>query len=338
MTLVAIESFDNYGVGSTFAGSIQGFGAWDQSTAVVDNTRSVSGSNSLKMNNSSVRLDLGSEKGAGTAIAFKVYKPGSGEYIQINTQEDDARMLRTFEIEQDGTINLIGGSGGPSNYGIGIINLAEWTTIEWETIWGDSGEDRVYVNGVLIFEQTNVNNESAQTGIRYLKFSEINQGDLFVDDLIVWLPDGLDFSPSPLDVYTVETLFPDGIGASSDFTPNGDSNQALTTDESPGHDGDTTYNSSSTSGHRDLLTFPNLSGTNIEVQAAVLDIVTRKETGTNPSINAVINTGVINTRGAYPIASESYGNVSYPFGVNPETNLKWTRTELEAAEFGYEIV
>lgn len=132
----------------------------------------------------------------------------------------------------------------------------------------------------------------------------------------------------------VETLFPSGAGATTNFTPSTGSNFQNVDDTN--HDGDTTYNSASTVGNRDTFATTNLVGTSATIYGLQTNIVARTSTlGVRSISDVVVSTGTFD--GDNFALSANYENYRTLKPLNPNTSAAWTVSEVNAAEFGYEI-
>jgi hypothetical protein len=154
----------------------------------------------------------------------------------------------------------------------------------------------------------------------------------------VYMTNGLG-GTSPYDGFlgpvVVETLFPDGDGNDVDFTRNTGANDWETVDESPAHDGDTTYLESSVDTDRSNFTMEALTETSGDIYGVMATAVMRN---TGSADNVQLTTRISSTdydSGDYAVPS-SYEAVEHVWEESPATAADWTFAEVNAAEFGVE--
>ena len=137
------------------------------------------------------------------------------------------------------------------------------------------------------------------------------------------------------DVY-VQTLRPNANGATVEFVPLSGTNYQMVDD--PDQDGDTTYNSGSIVGEKDLYAFGNLQGTTNTILAVQQVAVMKKSDGTartvqlqmDDSVNAEVDDG-----GGHTLES-AYKRFSKVW--NRDTaGAAWNTTKVNAIEAGVEI-
>lgn len=129
---------------------------------------------------------------------------------------------------------------------------------------------------------------------------------------------------------------PTGVGSSAQWTPSAGPNWE-TVDEIP-QDGDTTYNASSTAGHKDLLAAASVSIAG-SVHCVVPGLVA-KATGVGlTEVRTRIKSGTTEAPGA----TVALGTVHSPIGndvhtTDPATGVAWAAAAADAIELGYELV
>lgn len=101
-------------------------------------------------------------------------------------------------------------------------------------------------------------------------------------------------------------------------------------------DGDTTFNQSSTAAQKDLFDVASApAGTIHSVQHVLM---ARQDGGAARVIRPVTRIATTNYNGTLVNTGASYVFVTEPRSVSPATSAAWTDTEINAAEFGYELV
>jgi hypothetical protein len=221
------------------------------------------------------------------------------------------------------------------------LSTGTWYYIETMTTIADSGGRAVVkVNGVTEIDFTG----DTKNGGTATSFDTIKMGNHFgdfgaigtarLDDLYV-----LDSSGSVNNTYLgeqrVNALLPSAAGASTQFTPStGSNNWDLVNDVPPS---DSTYNSSSTSGHRDTYTLANpvVVGTIHGVQ-----VVTRmvKSDAGAASAKAAIKSSSTVAYGTTRTLSASATTYRDIWETDPDTSSAWTGSGANALEAGAEVI
>lgn len=162
--------------------------------------------------------------------------------------------------------------------------------------------------------------------------------DLDIDDLYI-CDDSGSINNDFLGDQKIEVLLPDGNGTTSDFTGH-DANQIdnyLNVDENPADD-DTSWNENNTVGEIDLYTFGNISGTPSAIQGVQVNQVVKKDDAGSRTIRAVARPTSTNFFGDPKSPSTgSYTDETHIWEQNPQTDLDWTQSNLDATQFGIEI-
>lgn len=169
---------------------------------------------------------------------------------------------------------------------------------------------------------------------------QFRYASLYLDDL--YICDGSGSAPDNdfLGDVVVEGRLPTGDGNYSQFTPSsGSDHYALLDDPATTPDDDTKV-SSGTVGHKDTLTFDNLSfitGTIFGVRLYTSAKLSAAGTRTMRAKARVSSTDY-NGSSTWTINSTLYKHFTEIFRVNPNTSAAWTVGEVNAAEFGFEVL
>jgi hypothetical protein len=134
---------------------------------------------------------------------------------------------------------------------------------------------------------------------------------------------------------TVLTKRPNAEGAHSDFTPlTGSNNATLVADVTA--DDDTTYNSSSTSGHTDSFAFEDLAQTDLPLFSAL--IAQAKRTGNAVDLQPLARQGATDTYGTGLALSTTYASLVVPglYQAAPNGDT-WTAEIWNGIEWGYRL-
>lgn len=207
------------------------------------------------------------------------------------------------------------------------------------SIHDSTGSYELRLNGTTVLSGSSVDTRNGGSGIwDTIMLSSIGTGtgvSTSFDDFVVWDTTGSAPYNDFLGPVRVKTIFPDGAGASSDFTPSAGSNYQNVDEAS--QDGDTTYNSESTPGDHDTYTFGavGLTGTVLGVQT---NLWVRSDGAGSETIRPKIRIGATDYNGTTVGVSTDYANKPEVFQVSPATSTAWTVTEIDGAEFGIELV
>jgi hypothetical protein len=131
-----------------------------------------------------------------------------------------------------------------------------------------------------------------------------------------------------------EVMRPGGVGTTAQWTGNYADNWQNVRDTNG--DSDSTFNQSSTAGQTDQFAMTDVpAGT---VHAIQHVIMARRDAGGARTVRPVTRIGTTNYNGTSMTAAASYVFLTDPVSVSPATSTAWTATEINAAEFGYELV
>jgi len=133
------------------------------------------------------------------------------------------------------------------------------------------------------------------------------------------------------------TNMPTGDSATNkQWTPSTGTTHYTLVDE-VGTNADTDYVSSSTPGQIDTFTFASVTIPG-SILAVATNIVARKDDAGTRQICEECRSNSANYDGATKSLGSSYGAIQEIREKNPNTNLAWTNSELNAAEFGMKVV
>ena len=131
------------------------------------------------------------------------------------------------------------------------------------------------------------------------------------------------------------TFFPNADGSLVQWTLDSGSTHYTQLDDDP-HDGDTSYAEDSTPGNQELLGFTNMSTTPISIDCvAVMGAIKKDDAGAR-SVALVAKSGATTLVGATQALSTSYKYYVEVYGEDPDTASPWTKSGVDAAEFGFE--
>lgn len=341
MALLFLDGFDHYATAEIAQ-------KWTSSSnAAISATEGRNSSQGLHLDatgsNGSITRTLSPGSSAAGGIGFAIRVTGAlfnstsgNELIQV--QQADATQHVALGLTAAGLFTAKRGTTalGTSSSG---ISLGSWFYLEFKwDIHDTTGSLSVKLNGTTVLSLTGQDTRNAGDGtwarIVLQNGSNATGTEVYVDDLAIWDTSGsanTDF----LGPIRVKAIYPDGAGASTDFTPSAGSNfqnvdEALT-------DGDTTYNSEGTAGDHDTYTFGavGLSGT---VRGVQTNLMVRSDGAGAETIRPKIRIGAVDYNGTTVGITTSYADSREVFQVSPATSTAWTVAEIDGAEFGIELV
>lgn len=133
----------------------------------------------------------------------------------------------------------------------------------------------------------------------------------------------------------VVTLYPNGAGDSTDFTPLSGSNYQ-NVDEVLA-DGDTTYVESSTVSDKDLYTFENLGYTPESIYGVQTVAVARKDDAGSREMRVITKSGATTKSGSSVALGTAYGVVMDFMETNPDDSAAWELADINALQAGVEV-
>jgi hypothetical protein len=271
---------------------------------------------------------------------FDAPEPTGGVYLYL--RRSVSTVLWDSFNDRDSTSEVPGMENGFMLYG-------SWYYIELRILADASnGEVELRINGVQVFDGTGIQTTIGQPNIGFVEFrsGEASGSNSYGSGLefdiadVISIDTAAGFVAFPFPAI-IDRLEPDADTIEADFAPNGAGDNFVEVDDAP-HDFDTTFNESTTVGHKDrfttagVLPFANLGNVlAVKVEALVkdtLDLTTRQ-------VRAVVFENATEAQGATRTLTETpYQPVQAVFDDNPDTSLPWTKAEVAAAEFGYEII
>jgi hypothetical protein len=282
-------------------------------------------------------------------VAFRIPFESDGDWIQGS----DWKEVMSFgsgtgtaecgiAVGSAGQIRVWRGSPSTSiqdSTSSGLVKPNRWHYLEFKATIDNAGSFDVYLDGVQVaFASNSGDTQNSQPNGTHVRLKgRTNQSvvdilDIHYDDFYC-----LDTTGSPNDFLGpqhVRTIFPNAVGDVADFTSSGGDNYAAVDDN--GHDTDSTYVESSTTGHQDLYSFENITGGTINA-AVVYAIAKRTDVSSFDIVLSVESNSVGADSAAVLVNSASYIVAGGVFLVDPNTTAAWTDSGINAAQFGYKV-
>jgi hypothetical protein len=205
-------------------------------------------------------------------------------------------------------------------------------------IAGASGTVSTQVNGVADIATTTGNFASSNIDtivMYYNKSANVAMTQMLFDDIYFCDTAGTENKDFLGDRH-VETLFPSGDGAHTDWTPNtGLTHFNLVNDITATFpDSDTTYVSSSTPGQLDTYTHPSLTVLTADIRGVQTNLWSRKDDASTRQIAPVFRIAGTDYVGTTATLATGYVDSTQIYENSPATSSDWTLSEINAAEFG----
>ena len=176
------------------------------------------------------------------------------------------------------------------------------------------------IGSVRLYGGVNVGSYPATTGHMFQDFYLLNATGAVASDFL---------GPSRFQVSR-----PVAVGTTAEWTGNYADNWQNVADGRG--DSDTTFNQSSTAGQTDQFAMTDVPAGTIHAIQHV--IMARRDTGGARTIRPVTRIGTTDYNGTTVTAAAAYAFHCEAVSVSPATSSAWTDTEVNGAEFGYELV
>jgi hypothetical protein len=243
-----------------------------------------------------------------------------------------------IEVRGDGTGHIgVYRNGSLLGLSTNVLNSRMWYHLEFKaTISNTVGAYELRINGTSdgwVPPVTGANTRG-QT------HDYVNGVALQTDTSGVWFDDFyfLDDSGGSANDFVgpqkIITIYPNAAGNQTDWTGNYAANFANVNEFAA--DGDSTFNQASSAGAIDLFGFDNVpTGTINAIQHC---IEARQDSGTARTLRSKTRIAGTNYDGSTVSLPGTHAILLQPASVSPATSAAWTASELNAAEFGYELV
>lgn len=211
-----------------------------------------------------------------------------------------------------------------------ICTQDEWFYFEAKVYIHDTeGYVTIYKSGELFYELTGIDTRNgANAYINEIEFRTYSTtcyiDDLYIDDADV------------LGDIKVETLYPSGAGATTQWDASAGDNYACV-DETP-LNSDTDYVSTATASEIDTYAFGDLATTAGTVYGVQVNMIARKDDAGSRSIAPVVRPASTDRVGTTQSISDSYVDYIQMYAVNPEDSAAWEIADVNGAEFGVKLI
>lgn len=201
--------------------------------------------------------------------------------------------------------------------GVTVINVPAGTNTRGDYLNGVNTTDRINISGAAS-SGTNTN--------------------IYVDDLYFADSAGT-FNNAFLGDVRIETIYPDGAGSSTQFTPLSGTNWSQVS-ETP-EDGDTSYVSSATPTFKDIYTLGDLSSSPTSIYGIQISTIARKDDAGGRVLAPIVKSGGTEydhqTTNAFGLA-DAYTQHLDIWEKNPDGTIVWDYASINALNTGFKII
>lgn len=249
-----------------------------------------------------------------------------------------------FEVENSGGLPRFKLVRGATTIATGpTFALSQWFYFEFKVdVLTAAATYEVRQNEVAIMSGSGANlANTGANGADVFGWGYHSSGTVTVDD--VYILDSTGAAPQNTflgDVVATEIL-PTAEGHQIDFTPSTGTNNAALADDPSTAASSADYNSSDTNGHEDYYTFANLAPTGLGTiyGIKITGSWAMATTGSRVARYRYWNGATEFTLGSnVSAATTTLVELPQVVQVNPNTGVAWTKTEIDNAEFGVEVV
>jgi len=253
----------------------------------------------------------------------------------------------SFSVDTNGAIRIIGPTVEIANSANDVVVDDEYQYYEMKVkVASSGGFVEVRVNGVEVINETGLDTHDGTNGDLELARSivfrcpTISAGHR-VDDVYVLDDSGDAPYKDFLGDIRVDTLFPTGDGAQSQFdTATPSSNHWENVDETPADD-ETSYNESATAADKDLFTFPALpviTPAHTHFGVKVMGWLRKTDAGIADH-RFLCRPDATNFDNGTDLACETeYRAHFHIFEEDPDASAPWVDATVNASEFGLEVI
>lgn len=341
MTLRFIDSFDHYATADLLHKYTSLSGGGNQPIISSGNGRRSTSSLRIPANTGvlSKTLDAQATWIVGHSFRTSVFDASNDRpfvsFLDAGSVQTDVR------VRPDGTIRA---TRNGTTLATSSNSLSTNTTyyIETKVVINDTtGSVEVKVNGsstgwINITGQDTKNTANASANV--IQFNGITaSSNTDFDDL--YICDGAGSTNNDfLGDVRVDCYLPDGNGNSSQLTgSDGNSTDNYQLVDESSQNGDTDYVQSATVNQKDTYTFADMSHTPASIFGTQVNMTAKKDDSGTRSICSVCRSGGTDYDGDTQALSTSYVDYRNINETDPATSSAWTRTNLNAAEFGVKV-
>jgi len=343
MALIFTEGFDTYGSGSATSHSptnVMNRRGWTGAQLKRSETARVSGWAYSAAVNYTDRMNLSNTEAIKTiGLAFKVVNNDyRGNYI-IGMHDSTTAQMNIY-LNSSGFLEVRRGASTVLDTGTTTIDVNTWYYVELKTtIHNTTGAYELMIDGVSEVSDTGV--DTQETGNAYWDSVALLTAGfgapylIHIDDMYVTDSTGAN-NTGFLGVIQIETIRPTS-DVTTDWTALGAGSHYVEVDENP-IDDDTSYVESGTPADRELFGMGDTAAGTPTI-FGITSIVDARNTDATTHDIQLVNKSSTTTTVSSPqtVGSTSAAKFEEITELNPDTSTAWTKTTIDAAEFGFEV-
>jgi hypothetical protein len=341
MTLRFVDSFDHYSTADILL-------KWSASSG----TPSIGASgrrstNAIRLPNnsaspSSVQMTFDNQATWIVGFALSINTTITSSSTQLCALLDAGTQQCELRINADNTLSVtrnatvLGTSVSP-------VSTGGFNYIEFKVTISDAGGAyEVRVNGANVLSASSVDTKNTSNAsaniVRIGTTSTLSGGSTVVfEDLYICDGSG-SVNNNFLGDVRVDCYMPNGNGNSSQLVgSDGNSTDNYLLVDEASQNGDTDYVQSATVNQKDTYAITDIAHTPTSIFGTQLNIIAKKDDSGTRSICAVCRSGGTDYDGDTQALSTSYLDYRQVREVDPATSAAWTKTNLNAAEFGVKV-
>lgn len=329
MTLLFADGFDHYDSAALMARK------WDGSGTGVTQATGRNG-RAWSVPNAATYKNVANKQTLINGFAYYVTGTIAGSNA-IMSYKDAGTIQVDLVINTNGSISVRrNGVTVLGTTSAGLVHITTWHYIEWKVkIDNTVGTVHVHLDGTEVLALTG--QDTQQTANAYattVNFEYPGYGNYYDDFYLC--DDAGSLNNDFLGDVKIETLYPDGAGNSTQWTPSAGNNYDCV-NETIQND-DTDYVEESTVNDIDLYTYGALATSSGTVKATQANLIARKTDAGARQIREKTRTGGTNYSGATQTLSGGYIDYREIREVDPNTTVAWTIAGVNGAEYGVEVV
>jgi hypothetical protein len=250
---------------------------------------------------------------------------------------DGTTVQSALAIDGLGRLALYNGNFSGNPIATGTINMVtgQWYSIEFMITFNNTTgafHSKIHNNDDIVATNLNTVTSANNTANR---FQLAGTGNWW-DDFRVFDTTGANNNTFVSD-NKIETLFANGVGASTQWTPQ-PANPNWQNVSEIAVDDDTTYNFTTTPGNQDAYTFQSLTHCTSNIRVVGTNLVQRKDNpGTKTTAQLAHIGGNDFVGSAIPVLDNYFTNEQL-WELNPNTTVSWINTDVNASQFGIRLL
>jgi hypothetical protein len=249
---------------------------------------------------------------------------------------DGVSFQCTLSLDSLGRLILQNGGGGALQaQGTTILVTNTWYFVEMLVTFNNTtGAFHLQLNGTDEIVATNINTVTTanNTGSRF----QLVGTSTYWDDFRIFDTTGPN-NNSLIGDMKIETIFPNGPGAYTQWTPT-PANPNWQNVSEVAVDDDATYNATTTPGNQDAYAVQHLAHVQSNIHAVGVNLVQRKDNPASKTTTQLTHISGNDFVGSPIMILDTYYTNEKLYELNPNTNISWTTTDVNNAQFGIRVV